>query len=99
MSDHIVAPRTYVTVFVILMACTAATVFVSTIDLGRLNAIVALSIAVTKAVLVLLYFMHLRSSARLTWLAVGAGCAWLAILILFTLSDLLTRGWLAAIAR
>jgi len=99
MSGHIVAPRVYFIIFAILMACTAATVFVSTLDLGRLNVIVASSIAVTKAVLVLLYFMHLRYSPRLTWLVVAAGCGWLAILILFTLSDLLTRDWLAAVTR
>ena len=97
MSGHIVPVKVYFTIFAVLMACTAATVVVSAIDLGRLNTIVALSIAVTKAMLVLLYFMHLRYSGRLTWLVLSGGLAWLALLIGFTMSDVLTRNWLMLI--
>ena len=63
------------------MVLTAVTVWVANLDLGRWNAIVALSIAVLKATLVVLYFMHVRYSSRLTWIFVGAGFFWLGILI------------------
>ena len=72
---------------------TALTVWVATFDLGRWNAIMALSIAVVKATLVVLYFMHVRYSSKLTWVFVCAGIIWLIILFAFTLSDFLTRGW------
>ena len=92
--DHVVSPKLYVTIFLCLLALTAVTVAAATVDLGRMNTVVALAIAVTKAMLVVLYFMHVRYSTRLTWLVVSGGFAWLAVLILFTMSDLLTRGWL-----
>jgi cytochrome c oxidase subunit 4 len=93
MSGHIVPVRVYVTIFAVLLLLTATTVIVSGIDLGRMNTVVALTIAVTKALLVLLYFMHVRYGTRLTWLVVSAGFVWLGILILFTMSDVLTRSW------
>ncbi len=76
------------------MVLTVLTVFVATLDLGRFNAIVALSIAVLKAMLVVLYFMHVRYSSKLTWAFVGAGFFWLAILFALTLSDYFSRPWL-----
>ena len=66
---------------------------------GPLNAIVALSIAVLKATLVVLYFMHVRYSSKLTWVFVCAGLIWLFILFAFTLSDYLTRGWVPIATR
>jgi cytochrome c oxidase subunit 4 len=75
------------------MLGTALTVLIANYDLGRWNAIVALSIAVFKATLVVLYFMHVRYSSKLTWVFVGAGLVWLIILFSFTLSDYMTRGW------
>jgi len=93
-SEHVVSLKIYITIFVTLLVLTGVTVLVATIDLGRLNVIVALTIAVTKAVLVLLYFMHLRYSPRLTWLVTGAAFAWLAILIGLTIADPLTRSLL-----
>jgi cytochrome c oxidase subunit 4 len=93
MSGHIVPVRVYITIFAVLLLLTATTVIVSGIDLGRLNTVVALTIAVTKALLVLLYFMHVRYGTRLTWLVVSAGFVWLGILIVFTMSDILTRSW------
>lgn len=95
MSEHVVPVRIYFTIFATLLVLTALTVFVSGIDLGRMNTVAALAIAVTKAVLVILYFMHLRYSTRLTWLVVSAGFVWLGILILFTMTDVLTRSWIA----
>ena len=93
MAEHVVPVRIYFTIFAVLLVFTAVTVIVSGIDLGWMNTVVALTIAVTKAVLVMLYFMHLRYSTRLTWLVVSAGFAWLGILILFTMTDVLTRSW------
>lgn len=92
-APHVVPTRTYYVVFATLMTLTALTVAIATVDLGRLNPIIALTIAVCKATLVALFFMHLRSSVRLTWLVVCVGLLWLAILISLTMSDVLMRGW------
>jgi cytochrome c oxidase subunit IV len=93
---HLVSPRTYVTIFLLLMVLTAVTVGAAFLDLGPFNTLVALLIACTKMMLVVLYFMHVRYSSRLTWAVVGAGFFWLALLLLLTLSDYVTRGagWL-----
>lgn len=93
MSEHVVSKKVYFVIFGALMVGTALTVWVANYDLGRWNAIVALSIAVLKATLVVLYFMHVRYSSNLTWVFVGAGIIWLFILFAFTLSDYMTRGW------
>lgn len=92
MSEHVVSKKTYFVIFGALLVLTAATVWVATFDLGAWNAVVALSIAVLKATLVVLYFMHVRYSSKLTWVFVVAGFFWLAILVAFTLSDYATRG-------
>lgn len=93
MTEHVVSRKIYFFIFGALMVLTAVTVWVANLDLGRWNAIVALSIAVLKATLVVLYFMHVRYSSKLTWVFVGAGIIWLIILFAFTLSDYLTRTW------
>ena len=92
-TDHILPKRTYFTVFAILIACTYLTWQVAYFDLGPLNAVVALGIAVLKAVLVVLFFMHVRYGTRLTWAVIVAGVFWLTILLAVTMSDYLTRGW------
>ena len=94
MSEHIVAKKTYFGVFAALMALLGATVVIAYIHLGKLNIIVALTIAVIKATLIILYFMHVRYSSRLLWVFVGAGFFWLMILFALSFSDFLTRGWL-----
>jgi len=92
MSDHIVQPRVYYIIFAILMVCTGLTVSVAYLDLGPMNTVVALAIAAFKAVLVVLFFMHMKYSARLTWAVIASGLFWL--LILFTImGDYLTRAW------
>jgi cytochrome c oxidase subunit 4 len=93
MSEHVVSRKVYFVIFGALMVGTALTVWIANYDLGRWNAIVALSIAVFKATLVVLYFMHVRYSSKLTWVFVGAGIIWLIILFAFTLSDYMTRAW------
>jgi cytochrome c oxidase subunit 4 len=94
-ATHLV-PIRVLTIFGFLMILTAVTVGVSFIDLGPFNTVVAIVIAVTKMLLVILYFMHVRYSSRLTWAVVGGGFFWLAILLVLTLADYLTRGpgWL-----
>ena len=91
MSEHVTSRKVYFAVFLALMVLTALTVFVATIDMGWANDVVAMAIAVTKALLVLWFFMHLRYSTRATVLTAVAGFFWLAILIFLTLNDYLTR--------
>jgi cytochrome c oxidase subunit 4 len=86
--------QAYFVVFVTLLVLLAATVGVAFLDLGAWNLPVALAIAITKAVLILLIFMHVRYSSSLIWLVAAAGFFWLAIMLLFTLADYLTRSLL-----
>jgi cytochrome c oxidase subunit 4 len=94
LSEHVVPRSVYFAVFGALMVLTATTTAVSFVDLGPWNTVVALAIAFFKATLVVLFFMHVKYSPRLTQVTVGGGLLWLAILILITLSDFMTRGWL-----
>jgi len=94
MSEHIVAPRVYYTIFLILAVCTYLTWQVAVFDLGPLNTIVALAIAVFKATLVVLFFMHVRHSTRLTWAVILGSLFWFGILITLTMTDYLSRPWL-----
>ena len=94
MREHIVSRRIYFAIFAALVVLTVVTWSVAKLDLGKMNAIVALTIAVIKATLVVLYFMHVRYSSRLTWVFVGAGFFWLAIMVALTMGDYMTRGWL-----
>lgn len=91
MSEHVTSRKVYFAVFAALLVLTAVTVIVANFDLGWANNVVALGIAVTKALLVLWFFMHLRYSTRVTMLTALAGFFWLAILISLTLNDYLTR--------
>ena len=93
MSEHIVSRKIYFIIFGALMVGTGLTIWVANFDLGRWNAVVALSIAVIKATLVVLYFMHVRYSSKLTWVFVAAGLMWLIILFALTLADYMTRPW------
>jgi cytochrome c oxidase subunit IV len=95
MSEHIVYPRVYITIFLVLMVGTGLTVLAAFQDFpGPLNAVVALTIAVIKATFVVLYFMHVRYSSRLIWLVIAAALFWLAIMFALTISDYSTRSWL-----
>lgn len=91
MSEHTPSRTMYFLVFGALIVLTGATVFVSRLDLGWANDIVAMAIAVTKALLVILFFMHVRHSTRMTAITAFAGFFWLAILIVITLNDYSTR--------
>ena len=83
--------KVYFLVFFALAVGTCLTVAIAFVDLGPWNPIIALTIACTKATLVILYFMHVRYSSKLTILTVCAGFFWLLILITLSLTDYLTR--------
>ena len=93
------APKAYFAVFLALMALTGLTVWASFLHLGVWNTPVALTIAVTKGLLVAVIFMHLRHAPKLTWFVAVASLLWLAFLILITTSDYLTRAWLPIYGR
>lgn len=95
MSEHISSKKLYYAIFAALLVLTYATIEVSKIDLGRFNTIVALTIAVTKATLVVLFFMHVRYSTKLTKLVVVGGFAWLSLLFGLTMMDVATRAWIS----
>ena len=92
--EHVTPLSVYLGIFGALMVLTIITVAVAWIDLGSLNIMVALGVAVVKATLVVLYFMHVKYSSKLTWIVIGSGIFWLAILLSLTMADYLTRGWM-----
>ena len=96
MAEHGPSLKTYVLVFVLLLVLTMLTYAAAYQDFGShtTNVLVALGIAVTKATLVVLFFMHVKYNERLVWVFVSAGFAWLALMIVGTLHDYWTRGWL-----
>src|SRR3712207_714611 len=97
MSEHIVSRRSYFMVFAALMVLTVVTVLAAQVDFGNevVNTIIALTIAVTKAMLVFLIFMHVRYSQRIIWVLVAGSFFWLAIMMALTGSDYLSRSWSA----
>lgn len=96
MSEHIVPVRIYLMIFFVLLVGTALTVAAAFVDFPwRFNTVVALTIATIKATFVVLYFMHVRYSARLIWVIIVSALFWMGILFAFTLSDYFTRHWLS----
>jgi cytochrome c oxidase subunit 4 len=83
----------YFLVFATLMVLTILTVWVSRIDLGALNTSVAMAIAILKATVVILWFMHVIHSPRLTWIVVISSFLWLAVMFVLFFADYATRGW------
>jgi len=94
MNAHIVPVKTYLAVFAALMALLVATVAASFLNLGPFSIVVALTIAMVKALLIVLYFMHVRYSSRLTRVFVIAGVVWLIIMLSLTMNDYISRSWL-----
>ena len=78
---------------VALMLLLAATWSIGYVNLGMFNVIVALAIGITKALLVALFFMHIKGSSRLLHVAATVGIIWLLIMLSLTLGDYFTRGW------
>jgi cytochrome c oxidase subunit 4 len=88
----------YYMVFGALVVGTVLTVLAAKVDMGVLNNVVMLTIACAKATLVILFFMHVRWSSRLTWVVAMAGFFWL--LLLFTvIGDYISRGWVPGTMR
>jgi cytochrome c oxidase subunit IV len=92
--SHIASVKSYVGIFLTLMVLTTITVLVAYVNLGEFNKIVALGIASVKATLVILYFMHVKYSSRLTKLVVVSGFFFLFILLGLTMADYASREWL-----
>jgi len=95
---HVVSPKIYAGIFAALMVCTFITVKAAEIDLNQyfsgLNIIIALTIAVFKASLVVLFFMHAKYSPNRTQLVISASVFWLAVMLFMTMSDYISRPWL-----
>jgi cytochrome c oxidase subunit IV len=98
-SAHITPVRVYVTIWIALVVGTAVTVLAAAQDFGRLNTPIALGIAVTKATLVVLFFMGVRFNTSLTKVVVVAGFFWLFILFGLGMSDYFSRPWLGVPGR
>jgi len=92
MSGHVATTRLYVMVFVALLVGTGLTYAAALVDFGFLNNVVMLAIAVTKMVLVMLFFMGVRWNSKLTWVVAGSGFFFLLIMFAITMSDYMTRG-------
>jgi cytochrome c oxidase subunit 4 len=99
MSEHVDSAKSYVLVFAGLIVLTVVTTAVSFVDLGAFSVVAALAIACCKMLLVALFFMHVRHSSALTKLVLTGALLWLGILILFTLADFHTRGWIGVPGR
>jgi cytochrome c oxidase subunit 4 len=99
-NPHHVAPKLlYYAVFGALVVGTVLTVVAAKIDMGPFNNVVMLTIAIAKATLVILYFMHVRWGSRLTWVIVASSFFWLLILFTFTMMDYMSRGWIPGTLR
>jgi cytochrome c oxidase subunit 4 len=94
MSEHVIPKKSYWTVYIVLLALLAVTCGAAFVDLGPFNFPVSIGIAVAKAVLIVLIFMHVRYEEPLVWVFACAAFLWLAILIALSLDDYFTRGWL-----
>ncbi|HEX4342841.1 MAG TPA: cytochrome C oxidase subunit IV family protein [Verrucomicrobiae bacterium] len=90
-TEPVIAKSFYWKIWAALLVLLAATWGVAQFDLGQFNVIAAMTISVGKMLLVILYFMHVRYSSRLTWLFASAGFFWLVIMLCLTISDYLSR--------
>jgi cytochrome c oxidase subunit 4 len=99
MSGHVAPKSLYYLIFFALLVGTGLTVAVAFYNLGFMNNVVMLTIACAKALLVILFFMHVRWSSRLTWVVAASGFFWLLILFGITMSDYLSRGWMVGSLR
>lgn len=92
-AHHVVSPMMYMAIFGVLMVGTLLTVGASMVNLGPFNAPIAIGIAVTKAVFVVLFFMHVKYSSRLVKLTVSAGFFTFIVLVMMTMLDYVSRAW------
>src|SRR4051812_1761249 len=96
MSEPIIETKVYVKTWAALLLLLLVTIGAAYLHLGRLNFIVAMAIAIAKALLIVLIFMHIKWAGRLLHLAAFAGFIWLTILLAHTLTDYATRKWVRA---
>jgi len=96
MTEHIVEPRTYLGVWVALLILLGATVGLAYVPLGSMHVVAAVTIAFAKAILIVLFFMHVRYKTKITIVFVCAGLFWLGIMFTLVLGDYMTRSWLPA---
>jgi cytochrome c oxidase subunit 4 len=89
--EEVVQPKVYVRTCIVLLALLALTWAIAYVDLGPFNLIVSLAVAIAKAIVIALFFMHIKGS--LLHFAAMAGVIWLLFLISLTLGDYITRGW------
>jgi cytochrome c oxidase subunit 4 len=97
--SHVSSKGLYYTIFLSLCALTVVTVAIARVDLGVMNTPIALLVAVTKAMLVILFFMGVKYNTKLTQVVAASGFVWLIILFGITMGDYLTRGWLGVPGR
>ena len=90
---HVVSWKVYLAVFLALVALTVITVEVAGHDFGEMNLVIALAVAITKATLVVLYFMHARYSGRLTHVVIASSIVFLVILVFLLMTDYVSRPW------
>jgi cytochrome c oxidase subunit 4 len=93
--EHIVSPKLYVGIFLFLMVMTALTVYAASIELHAWNPVVALVIATMKATTVILFFMHVKYSTRMTQIVILGALFFLFLLLGLTLTDYLSRAWMS----
>jgi cytochrome c oxidase subunit IV len=98
-APHVASVRGSLLVFAALLGLTALTVWTAALDLGAWNDTLALSIASAKALLVVLFFMHVRHAERLVWIFAGVGLFWLFLLLGLALADFSTRELFSAWAE
>jgi cytochrome c oxidase subunit 4 len=92
MSEHIIPSKTYYTIWILLLILTGLTAWVATIDLGPLNSVVALVIASGKALIVVLFFMHVKyTSEKMTKVVIVSAIFWLLLLLALSMADYATR--------
>ena len=94
MSENTVSTKTYVRVWVSLLILLGVTVGAAYVHLGWFNIAAAVTVAVLKAVIIILYFMHVRHSPKVVWIFVGAGFFWLGIIFVGTLTEYFTRAYM-----
>lgn len=91
MSDEIVEPKLYIKVWAALLALLVATIVLAYVPIGPMHIVSAVGISFAKAILIVLFFMHVKYKRRLVWVFVSAGLFWLCILFALSLGDYLTR--------
>ena len=86
-------PRVYLLNGIALLTLLGLTIVAAYINLGPFNTLTAMGIAVAKASLIALFFMHIRNTKPLVWVCAGAGLFWLGIMLVLAMSDYMSRGW------